>query len=79
MKKFKISLLTVIWFMGMAAAFARPGPNEPCAVSTRMELDLMCPNGAPICCRFLQHTILIDTNEEFYQGQYYPGYYTPIH
>ncbi|WP_207513525.1 hypothetical protein [Longitalea luteola] len=78
MKRFKINMLTLALLAGVTSAFAKAGPWDSCAVDTRGELDLLCPPGNPICCRFYSYTWLRDTNETFPGGTLYPGTYTPL-
>jgi hypothetical protein len=61
-----------------AGTFAKPGPQDACNVTTRLELNMLCGTGSPICCQFLAYTVLTDTNEVFYEGEYVFGWYTPI-
>lgn len=82
MKRFKISMLALVLLAGVTSgvsgAFAKTGAWDPCNVHTRYELDLLCPPGNPICCRFYTYTWLYDTNETFPAGTLYPGTYTPF-
>jgi hypothetical protein len=82
MKRFKINMLALALLAGIAlgasAAYTKAGPWDSCNVNTRYELDLLCPPGNPICCRFFSTTWLYDSNETFAAGTLYPGTYTPF-
>jgi hypothetical protein len=79
MKRFKINLLALALLVGVASAFAKTGPLDGCNVYTSAELWLQCPPGDPVCCQFLAYTWMTDSNEEYQQGEFYPGTYTPLH
>lgn len=78
MKRFKVNLLALALLAGTASAFTKVGPWDSCSVDNRIDLDLLCPPGNPICCRFYSFTWLQDTNETFPAGTLYPGTYTPL-
>ncbi|THU39205.1 hypothetical protein FAM09_11870 [Niastella caeni] len=78
MKRFKVNLLALALLVGVTSAFAKAGPEDGCNVWTRAELNLQCPVGEPVCCQFLAYTWLYDSNEDFQQGEFYPGEYTPL-
>jgi hypothetical protein len=78
MKRFKINLLALALLAGATSAFVKSGPWDSCNVHTRADLDLLCPPGNPICCRFYSTTWLYDTNEVMPAGTLYPGTYTPF-
>jgi hypothetical protein len=79
MRKIRSHFLAALLVTGIGTgALAKLGPSDACNVNTRMELDMLCPPGTPICCQFLQTTRMLDTNEVFYQGQYVYGWYTPF-
>jgi hypothetical protein len=81
MKKLRSNLLSIALLIGIsagAAARALP-PYHSCNVAnTRMELELLCPTGLPICCKFMAWTYFPDSGEIFYQGQIHPGTFTPF-
>lgn len=78
MKRFKVNLLVLALLAGTASAFTKVGSWDSCSVDNRIDLDLLCPPGNPICCRFYSFTWLHDTNETFPAGTLYPGTYTPL-
>jgi hypothetical protein len=80
MKKLRSNLLSIALLIGVsmgAAAKAAP-PFYPCNVTTRLDLELLCPMGNPVCCKFMVWTRMTDSNEIFQKGQIHPGTYTPF-